>query len=362
MSTPQRPRLTRLALALALLCLVAAACGDDTSTGTTDKDTTATAAKDDAPFTLRLGYFPNVTHAPALVGVFDGFFAQRLGKNVTIETHTYNAGPEAVEAIFAGALDVAYVGPNPAINAFQKSKGEAVRIISGAASGGAFFVVKPEINSAADLKGKTVADPKLGGTQDVALRSWLATKNLKTDTSGGGDVSIAPSENADTLTAFKAGTIAGAWVPEPWATRLVQEGGGKVLVDEADLWPGGKYPTTLILATTKFINAHPAAVEHLLEANLDAIDKIASDPTGSQAAVNTEIESVTGKKLSDSLITAAWKNLTFTADPVPSALTKAAKDAKAAGLLEDTNLKGIFDLGPLNKVLKAAGKPAVKDS
>ena len=353
-----RHRRTPLVIAslITAVALVAGCGQDDTASGGT-----ATTA-DTAPVTVRVGYFPNLTHAPALVAVHDGLFAKALPKNATLETKTFNAGPEAVEAIFAGTLDVAYLGPNPAINAFQKSKGDAVRVISGAASGGAFFVVQPGITTAADLKGTTVADPKLGGTQDVALRTWLAGQGLATDTSGGGDVTIAPQENADTLAAFTAKTISGAWVPEPWATRLVQEGGGKILVDEATLWPGGKYPTTVIVASTPFLKAHPAIVTALLGANIAAIDAIGKNPAAAQVAVNAEIEKVTGKKLKDGVITAAWKNLTFTSDPVASAFKKAAADAKAVGLLQSTDLNGLFDLSALNRALGTAGQPTVPAS
>lgn len=341
----------------AAIALSAASCGQgDAASGGTN--TTA----DTAPVIVRVGYFPNLTHAPALVAVHDGLFARALPERVTLETRTFNAGPEAVEAVFAGALDIAYLGPNPAINAFQKSKGDAVRVISGAASGGAFFVVQPGITTATQLKGTTVADPKLGGTQDVALRTWLAGRGLATDTSGGGDVTIAPKENADTLAAFTAKSISGAWVPEPWATRLVQEGGGKVLVDEATLWPGGRYPTTVIVASTPFLKAHPAIVTALLGANIAAINAIGKDPDAAKASVNAEIERVTGKKLKDDVITAAWKNLTFTSDPVTSAFKKAAADAKAVGLLQSTDLNGLFDLTALNRALRTAGQPTVPAS
>ena len=155
--------------------------------------------------------------------------------------------------MFADAIDITFIGPNPAINAYAKSNGEAVRVISGSTSGGAFLVVRPDINTAQDLKGKKIATPSLGNTQDVALRAWLKSNGLATDTAGGGDVSVVPQENAQTLETFIAGTIDGAWVPEPWATRLIQDGGAKVLVDERDLWPDGKYVTTHLLVATKFL-------------------------------------------------------------------------------------------------------------
>ena len=163
--------------------------------------------------------------------------------------------------MFADALDITFIGPNPSINAYAQSNGEAIRIVAGTTSGGAYLVVKPDITSAEDLRGKTVATPQLGNTQDVALRSWLKDQDLSTDTSGGGDVAIKPQENADTLTAFKDGSIDGAWVPEPWATRLIKEGGGKVLVDEKTLWPDGKYVTTQLIVRTKFLEQYPGTVK-----------------------------------------------------------------------------------------------------
>src|SRR6266540_2189592 len=203
-----------------------------------------------ATLTLRLGYFPNLTHATAIVGVEGGIFQEKLGNNVKLETSTFNAGPAAVEALNSGAVDATYIGPNPAINAYAQSGGEAIRIVSGATSGGAFLVVKPSIKNAKDLKGKQIASPQLGNTQDVALRTWLKKKGLKTDPAGGGDVSIVPQENAQTLDLFKQGQIDGAWVPEPWATRLVDEGGGKILVNESTLWPQGRYVTTQLIVRT----------------------------------------------------------------------------------------------------------------
>ena len=221
------------------------------------------------PVTLRLGYFPNVTHAPAIVGVEEKLFEKALGKNVTLELSTFNSGTEALTAFQAGALDASYIGPSPTITAWTKLD-KGVKIVSGAASGGAYFVVNQSINSAADLKGKVVASPQLGNTQDVALRTWLKSKGLDTDTTGGGDVQIRPQDNATTLNAFKTGELVGAWVPEPWATRLVTEGGGKILVDEADLWPQGQYVTTQLIVTSGFLKDHKDVVQKLVNGQVAA--------------------------------------------------------------------------------------------
>ncbi len=361
MSRSPRPvrRLLAVAACLSVAALALAACGDE-SDSASGASTTAATGDATAP-TVRLGFFPNITHAPALVGVAEGTFTKHLG-STKLETKTFNAGPEATEALFADALDITYIGPNPSINAFQKSNGEAIRIVSGSTSGGAAFVVKPDITKASDLQGKKVASPQLGNTQDVALRVWLKDQGLTTTTSGGGDVSVTPQANADTLTAFKAGDISGAWEPEPWATRLVQEGGGKVLVNEADLWPGGRYVTTQIIVRTEFLQKYPGTVKAILQGHLDALASIQKDPTNAQKEANDQIKSLTGKALPDAVLGTAWKNLTFTPDPIASSLHKSAEDAKSVDLLQSTDLKGIYDLSILNGLLKGAGQQAVTDS
>ena len=308
---------------------------------------------------MRLGLFPNVTHATALVGVESGIFKSALGAD-TLATKTFNAGPAAVEALFSGALDATYIGPNPAINAHVQSGGEAIRIISGATSGGALLVVKPSINSPADLKGRKIASPQRGGTQDVALRHWLKENNLKADLQGGGDVSIAPQENAQTLETFRAGQIDGAWVPEPWGTRLVQEGGGKVLLDERTLWPDGRFVTTHLVVRTKFLKEHPDTVRRLVEGQVQANELVNSNAAEAQRLVNQAIATTTGKGVPGAVLQASWRNLEFTNDPIAPSLTASADHATAVGLLEKVNLKGIYDLSILNQVLKTANQPEVK--
>jgi NitT/TauT family transport system substrate-binding protein len=316
-------------------------------------------AKSSGHVDLRLGYFPNLTHATALVGVANGIFAKDLGSNVTLQTKTFNAGPAAVEALFANSLDISYVGPNPAINAFQKSNGQAVRLIAGATSGGAGLVVKPSINGPADLKGKKLASPQLGNTQDVALRNWLKKNGLNTTPEGGGDVQILPQDNAQTLDTFKAGQIDGAWVPEPWTSRLGIDGKGKSLVDEGTLWGGGKFLTTTVIVRTAFLKDHPDVVRNFLKGHVEATDWINQHPTEAQQAANQAIAQLTGKALSGAVVSAAWKNLTFTWDPLASTLRQEADDAKSVGLLQNTNLKGLVDVAVLNGLLKADAKNAV---
>lgn len=340
-------RTTALALTGAAAAVLVAA------TGCSTKPSSA------ANGTLRLGYFANVTHATALVGVERGTFAEKVGK---VETQVFNAGPAAVEAIFAGAIDATYIGPNPAINAYVKSKGDAIRIVAGATSGGAQLVVKPGIKSAADLKGKTLATPQLGNTQDVALRAWLASNGLKTDPQKGGDVEIAPQENPQTLELFKAGEIAGAWVPEPWASRLVLDGGGEVLLDEKSLWPDGRFVTTHLVVATKFLEDNPIAVKRLLEAHVETTDWIAKNPTEAKTVVNAALERLTTKKLAPAVLDRAFANLTVTYDPVATSLVASATHAVEVGLLDKPDLTGIYDLRPLNAVLAEQGRPAVSDA
>jgi len=314
--------------------------------------------------TVRLGYFPNVTHAPALVGLEEGFFEDALG-DATLEPKLFNAGPDVVTALLSDSLDISYIGPNPTVSAYNQSDG-AVQVVSGAASGGAYLVVKPAIKSAKDLEGKTLASPQLGNTQDVALRSWLKKKGLETDTAGGGDVKIQPQESSVTLTAFQDGAIDGAWVPEPWATRLVDEGGGKILVDEKDLWPDGKYVTTNLLVNKEFLDEDPDLVQKVLTGHVKALDFINDEATraDAEADVVNRIGADTGKPIAPELVTASFDNIEFTPDPIPSSLEKAAKDAASLGLpgavaLSRADIKALYDLKVLNKVLKKNGQPTI---
>jgi NitT/TauT family transport system substrate-binding protein len=335
------------AIAIGLIVL---ACGQDAGAG---------APSDTGPLTLRLGYFPNLTHASALVGVDKGFFAAALGSDVKLETHTFNAGGDAVTAILSGSIDAAFVGPNPTTNAYAQSKGRAIRVIAGATSGGAFLVVGPSIVTVADLKGRKIADPQLGGTQDVALRWFLKDKGFKTDTAGGGDVSILPQDNAQTLTAFKQGQIDGAWVPEPWASRLIVEGGGRILVDERDLWPQGKFVTTNLIVSTAFLQAHPERVKALLEGLYDANEYLNSNPTEAQGVTNYAVAAITGKKLAEGVVSTAWPHMTFTLDPLAATLRASAAHAHSVGLLGNVDLGGLYDLSLLNEVLAEHNQPAV---
>jgi NitT/TauT family transport system substrate-binding protein len=347
--SPTRSRL-RLLVPVVVLVVLAAACSSSSKTSTGGNST--------AKVTLRLGYFPNVTHAPAIIGLQDGLFAKALGSNVTVKSSVFNAGPAAVEALFSKSIDASFVGPNPAINAYAKSNGAAIRIVAGTASGGAFLVVRPSIKSAADLKGKKVASPQLGNTQDISLRYWLKQQGLTTDTNGGGDVHVIPEDNSTTVTAFQTGAIAGAWVPEPYATKLIKAG-GHILVNEASLWPGGQYVTTLLVVRTDFLNAHPDVVTNLIKGLSQSIDLISTNPTQAASLVSTGIGTATSKPLSLSLVTASFKSITFTLDPIASSLRTDVSHAEALGILKSTPLTNIFDLTLLNTFLTSQGKAKV---
>ena len=335
----------------AALLLAGCSSSSSSSSSTTssgDPSTTAGAP----PVTVRLGFLTNVTHASALVGLKEGFFAKALGSAGTVQPTAFSTGTEETTALLAGQLDAAYVGPNPAINAWQKSGGTAIKIISGAATGGASVVVAKGITSASQLRGKTLATPSLGNTQDVALRSWLKQNGLTTTATGGGDVFVKPTTpNSAAVLEFKSGQIAGGSEPAPYDVEMVKDG-GTVLYTE----PG---VTTLLVVAQSFLSAHPAVVADLVKAQIQANDFIKSNPAAAQADVNAELASYTGKPLKASVITASFAEITFTDDPDTASLTTDAAQATSLGLLKPVTLTGIFDLGPLNQALAAVGQAQI---
>ncbi len=312
--------------------------------------------------TLRLGYLPNLTHAPAIIGVDRGLFQASLGQGVELELHTFSSGIEVIEALFSGAIDASFVGPNPTINGYAQSEGQALRIVAGSTSGGAALVVRDSIDRVEDLAGTTLATPALGNTQDVALRAWLAGQGFVTTTTGGGDVSVRPQENADTLTTFIDGSIDGAWAPEPWASRLILEGQGHPLLDEREIWADGQFITTNLIVGTDYLERQPAIVRALLSGLLDSLQFIQSQPAEAQAVTNSGLEARTGKRLGDKIMTRAWGNLSFTYDPLASSLAGSTANAIAVGLLKPVDLSGIYDLGILNELLAQRGLKEVTAS
>lgn len=311
---------------------------------------------------VSIGYFPNVTHAPGLVADSEGLFEQEFGEEgVTVSTQAFNAGPDVIQAILSGSLDISYIGPNPTITAYIQSNGEGVRVIAGSTSGGASLVVRPEITSVADLKGTKIASPQLGNTQDIALRHWIRTQGLTATADGGGDVSILPQSNSSAVQSFRTGQIDGGWLPEPFASRLV-EAGGVVLVDERDLWPDGQFVSTNVIARTEFVEENPDLVRAFIEAHLDALDSIEADPAAAQSSVAAQIKRITEQDLDPAVLERAWGNIDFTINPLPDTLRAAAGHAEGVGLLPDKpsdDFARLWDLTALNAALAQRGQPEV---
>src|ERR671911_1658446 len=308
--------------------------------------------------TLRIGYFPNINHAQAVIGLGRGDFQNALGDNVQVTTQIFNAGPSAIEALFANQIDVTYVGPNPAINGYVQSNGEALRIISGAASGGALFVVRNDsgINSPQDLANKKFSSPQLGNTQDVALRKYLLDNGYKT-TENGGNIEIIPAKTADIVSMMIKKDIDGAWLPEPWGAKLVKEANAKVLVDERDLWPNGQFVTAHIVARTDYIEKNPDIIKKLLEAHIDTTSWINNNSEEALQIFNAELNKLMGQTIPEDEFREGISRIELTHDPIKESLFKAANDAFDIGFLGNTRpeLSEIYDVRILNEVLKGRG-------
>jgi len=303
-------------------------------------------SRPDAPF--RLGYFPNVTHAQALVGVDDGTFARALAGR--FEARMFNAGPAAMEALLAGDLDAAYVGPGPAAIAFLRTRGEALRVVAGAVSGGAVLVVK-DANGPADLAGKRVASPQLGNSQDVALRTWLRRNGL----AGGAGlraVEVKPLANPDILALFARGDLAGAWVPEPWGARLVAEAGGRILVDERTLWGDGKFPTAVLVVSARALERRRPDVLALVRAHLALTERWQRDRAGFAQLANAAYGRRTSKPLADAVAAAAFSRLDPTTDPLEAQLAQLARDAQALGFAPAGEISGMVERNVLEEVAR----------
>lgn len=299
---------------------------------------------------LRLGFFPNITHAQALVGNDEGAFAAEPGIG-RLEVKQFNAGPAAMEALVAGSLDVSYVGTGPAINTYLKA-GRELRIIAGAVNGGAVLVTRTA-KSAAELKGKKLASPQIGNSQDIALRHWLKQQGLKAASEPGGDVQVVPLSNPDILGQYLRGGIEGAWVPEPWGARMVAEGGGQILVDERDLWPQRRFPTTVLVTTKKVLETRRPQIAALLRAHMLLTERWRTAPEGFTSAVNTAFGKLTSKPLAPAILEDAFSRLEPSLDPEQAALAEAARHARELSYLPTDDISGLVELSLLNE-LRAA--------
>jgi NitT/TauT family transport system substrate-binding protein len=312
---------------------------------------------------IRVGAFPNITHPQAMVGKNKGWFEKAMGPQVKIDWKSFNAGPSAIEALFAGAIDMTYIGPNPAISGYVRSNGEALRIVAGATSGGAALVVRSDsgIQKPDDFHGKKIASPQMGNTQDVALRAWLKANGMKT-TDKGGDVQVIPLANPDQLTLFLKKELDGAWAPEPWATRLIKEGNGRLFLDERTLWPNGQFITAHLIVRTQFLKEHPDLVKNWIRAHVELTDWINGHLAEAKKILNQQIAKETGKALPDAVLDEAFGRMQATYDPLRGSLMNAAKSAFDAGFLgrQMPDLSSLYDLSLLNQVLAEKGKKTIQ--
>lgn len=312
---------------------------------------------------VRFGYFPNITHAQALIGMADGTFQKELGTGIEIQPFIFNAGPSVIEAMMAGQLDLAYIGPNPAINGYIKTKGTLLNIIAGAASGGAALVLRSDlkIKKVEQLGGTKIASPQLGNTQDVALRYYLKKHGLKLAEQGG-TVQVIPIANPDQLTLFLKKEIAGAWAVEPWVSRLIIEAGGVIFRDERTLWPDGKFITSNIIVSQSFLKKQPDLVKKWLKAHVQLTLRINGNLKEAQKQVNDQIEKITGKSLPDQVLNQAFTRFEVTYDPLASSMFDSADHAFELGFLGKgkPDLDNIYDIRPLNQVLTELKLPAIK--
>ncbi|MFE2583941.1 aliphatic sulfonate ABC transporter substrate-binding protein [Streptomyces sp. NPDC059378] len=345
---------------LALLC--ACGYGSRRDQGYDQAPVAAGAKKTDGLDAVTIGYFPNLTHATALVGVERGLLQRELG-GTRLRTAVFDAGPSEIEALNSGSIDMGWIGPSPAVNSYVVSGGRSLRIVSGSASGGVKLVVDPrKIKSLGEVRGRRIATPQLGNSQDAAFLNWIAERGWKVDPqSGRGDVSVVRTDNRITPDAFRSGAIDGAWVPEPTASKLVAEG-GRVLLDESALWPDHRFVITNLVVSQRFLTAHPEAVEAVLRGSVRTNAWINAHPDAARATANAALRRLSGKALPPDVVAPAFRSIRVTDDPLAATLAVQAEHAVRAGLLDRPDLRGIYDLAPLRRVLAAEGGPTVDDA
>src|SRR5262245_31325311 len=309
---------------------------------------------------LRLGYFPNITHAQALYAEATGQFEKAIGTH--IQWISFNAGPSAIEALFIDAIDATFIGPSPTINGYIKSHGTRFVIIAGGTSGGAGLVVRQDsgINSEKDFHGKVIATPQLGNTQDLAARAWFANKGYRLQEKGG-TLGLVPLSNPDQLTMFKKKQIDGAWTIEPWLSRLELEGSGRLFLEEKSLWPDGRYVTTHLIVSRQYLATHEDLVKKLLAAHVEVTQQINADKAAAAAILNGQLKKETGKPLKPEVIARALDRVELTWDPIAASLRQSAETAyKIRFLRKPPQLDGLYSLNLLNAVLREKGLPEVK--
>jgi len=317
--------------------------------------------EENANANVKVGYFPNITHSQALVGREQGSFQKAIGAKNKIDWKLFNAGPAEIEALFAGAIDIGYIGPGPAINGYAKSKGD-IQIIAGATDAGAIFVSKKGavIKDLKDLSGKKIAVPQFGNTQDLTLRSILSKNGLK-DKTKGGTVEVRQAANADILTLLQKGEIDAALVPEPWGSRLIKEAKANIILDYKDLLRDGKYTTAVVVVRTEFLKEHPQIVEKFLKNHVEVTDYINKNPDKAKEIVNKQITELTKKALPKDVLDAAFKRLTVTNNPEKDSVLEFVKSSVKEGFLKsEPDTKDLFNLSILNNVLKEKGLEQIK--
>jgi NitT/TauT family transport system substrate-binding protein len=310
---------------------------------------------------VRIGYFPNITHSQALIGKEQGSFQKAIGETNKIDWKLFNAGPAEIEALFAGAVDIGYIGPGPAINGYAKSAGD-ITIIAGATDAGAIFVSKEGlvIKDLKDLSGKKIAVPQFGNTQDLTLRNILSENGLS-DTTKGGTVEVRQAENADILSLLQSGDIDGALVPEPWGSRLIKEAGANIILDYKDLLRNGEYSTAVVVVRTEFLKDHPKIVEDFIKNHVEVTDYINKNQEAAKEIVNKQITELTKKSISKDILDSAFNRLAITNNPEKDSVFDFVKLSVKEGFLKsEPDTKDLFDLSILNKVLKEKGLDEIK--
>ena len=334
--------ISNLWIASVLVLVLATGCGEGVS----------------LPGTVRLGYFANVTHAQALIGAVRGDFAWEL--KAPVKTHTFNAGPALIEALFAGEIDLAYIGPAPAANAYLRSHGKALRIISGAAANGVSVVARTGsgIRTFADLRGKRIATPQYGSTQDISARHFVTKVLGATLIEDGGDTTIVPVANADQLALFRQGELDAAWAPEPWASRMVHELHAVRITDEKDLWPAHRVSTAVVVVSPAFQEAHPELVERFLRAHAAITRWIGDEPEAAAAIVAHELERLTGKPLDGAVVREAMRRVEFTTDPLEESIQELSRWSVELRMSpQGGDLRGLVDRRSLDRVMLARSAP-----